>query len=231
MTADQAVSKSTAAQDYWNRHYTGEFRFGEGTETILTVLAALPPVRRWGDLGSGTEAMLWAIALQPTHLTAVDIDTKRLEILRQFTRTAAPRPVHTTALRLCGRGIADFTDRCGALTDCVQADCLTGSLSRHPSLAVGGFDLVTQFGLLGLCSSAQHFTDAFTDIHRLLAPGGAVAGANWVACNNTGRVALTAALYRDAAAQAGVELTVLSRVESADPDFPAVWIYAGHHRR
>ncbi|WP_228535723.1 hypothetical protein [Nocardia sp. BSTN01] len=109
-------------------------------------------------------------------------------------------------------------------------DCLTGAPPAHPHLPVAGFDLTTQFGLLGLSSSAAHFTSAFAGIHQLARPGGWVAGANWVSARARNRVHLSAPLYRSAAHRAGITLTVLDRVTSADPDFPAVWIYAGTKR-
>ncbi|MGH3549720.1 MAG: methyltransferase domain-containing protein [Pseudonocardiaceae bacterium] len=41
--------------------------------------------------------------------------------------------------------------RCRSLTATVAVDCLTGYPPNSPSLPTSGFELVTQFGLLGLC--------------------------------------------------------------------------------
>lgn len=218
----------TGAQEYWRRYYAEHFRFGLGTEDILAALMQISPVDTWADLGCGSESMLWAIALRAQRLVAVDVDAQRLEIMRQFTAAGRPREVHTTALRLCGRtDPGDFLVRCRALVALTRADCLAGPLPADPHLAPGSFELVTQFGLLGLCRNAEHFTTCFAALHRLLIPGGWTAGANWVARHLHGRVDLTEQLYQTAATRAGVRLLLLKRIESDDPAFPAVWTYVG----
>lgn len=229
MTGQDTVAD---AGTYWRRYYAERFRFGLGTEDILASLMQIPPVGNWADLGCGSESILWAIALRVSRLVAVDVDAQRLEILRQFATAGRPRGVHTTALRLCGRtDPGDFEMRCRSLAALVHADCLAEALPDDPHLATGSFNLVTQFGLLGLCRDAEHFTTSFTRMHRLLVPGGWTAGANWVAHDPSGRVELTEQLYRDAAARAHVDLLLLSRITSADPHFPAVWTYVGQTRR
>jgi hypothetical protein len=219
------------AEEYWQRYYAEQFHFGLGTEDILAALMQIPPLDTWADLGSGSESMLWGIALHTRRLVAVDADRQRLEILRQFTAVGRPRGMHTTALRLCERtGPSDFLTRCQSLAAVVRADCLAGTLPADPHLTPGSFELITQFGLLGLCRNAEHFTTSFATIHRLLAHGGWTAGANWVARHPRGRVELTEHLYRSAAARAGVHLIRLNRIASADPGFPAVWTYVGKTR-
>lgn len=223
MTGDGTVAD---AKEYWRRYYAEQFRFGLGTEDILAALMTIPPVQTWVDLGCGSESMLWAIALRARQLVAVDVDCTRLEILGQFTELARPRGVHTTALSLCGRADpGDFLARCRSLAARVRADCLTKSLPDD--LTENTFDLVTQFGLFGLCRDDEHFTTRFAEIHRLLAPGGWTAGANWVARDPHGRVELTQQLYQNAATRAGVHLLLLKRITIADPEFRAVWTYVG----
>lgn len=220
-------------QEYWERYYAEQFRFGLGTEDVLAALMQVPPVGMWADLGCGSESMLWAIALRAGRLVAVDTDPQRLAILRTFTNAGRPRSVHRTALTLCGRSDPeDFPVRCRSLAATVVADCLTGRPSSDPSLPTAGFELVTQFGLLGLCRDAEHFTDCFTAGHQLLEPGGWAAGANWVARDSQHRVELTEQRYRVAAAHAGIDLLLIHRVRiTADPDFTAVWTYIGRKHR
>lgn len=229
MTGDQTV---VDAQEYWRSYYADQFHFGQGTEDILAALMQIPPVDSWADLGCGSESMLWATALRARRLIAVDVDAQRLEILRQFAAAERPRGVHTTALQLCGRtDPGEFLARCRSLAALVWANCLAGQLPVDPHLAPGSVELVTQFGLLGLCRTAEQFTTSFATIHTLLAPGGWTAGANWVARHPAGRVALTEPLYRAAASRVGVHLLLLNQIPSADPDFPAVWTYVGQTRR
>lgn len=232
MIAPSDAQTVASANAYWRRYYAEQFRFGLGTEDILAALMQIPPVGSWVDLGCGSESMLWAIALRARRLVAVDYDPQRLEILQQFVTADRPRGVHTTALRLCGRTDPDdFGMRCRSLAAVVRADCLAGLLPVNPHLVPGSFALITQFGLLGLCRDTEHFTTSLAHLHRLLAPGGWTAGANWVAPDSRGRVELTEQLYRVAAARAGVSLLLLKRITSADPDFPAVWTYVGQSRR
>lgn len=226
------VNTVADAAEYWQRYYADDFEFGLGTEDILATLMQVPPVRNWADLGCGSESLLWAIALRAQRLVAVDADPHRLAILRHFAAQAQPRGMHTTALGLCGRtGAGDFIARCRSLAATVTANCMTGPWPSEPYLPPASFDLVTQFGLLGLCADAEQFSVSFERLHHLLAPGGWTAGANWVARDGRGRVELTERLYREAAARAGVRLLLLRQIPSADPEFPAVWTYVGQTRR
>jgi hypothetical protein len=210
------------AAPYWDTYYGDTFRFGQGTEHILDLLARIPPVHSWTDLGVGSESLLWATALDAGRLSAVDADPARLATLTRFARDGRPRGVHQVALALCGRGPDAFTRRCRALTATLAADCLTPH--RIPS-AVLGSDLVTQFGLLGLTGTPAQFTDTFTRLHAHLPEHGWAAGANWVAADPAGRVHLTHDLYRRAARAAGLHLLHLERIPSTDAQFPFVWTY------
>src|SRR5262245_49425562 len=137
------------AHEYWRRYYSEQFLPGRGTEDVLAALMQVPPLGTWVDFGSGSESLLWAIALRARRLIAVDIDAARLDILRQFAAGGRPRGIHTTALSLCGRSEPDaFTCRCQSLTGLIVADCLTGTTNIE--LANEEIELVTQFGLLGL---------------------------------------------------------------------------------
>ncbi len=230
MTGSHTIAGS---QEYWNRYYAQQFCFGLGTEDILAALMQIPPLETWADLGSGSESMLWAIGLRAQRLVAVDADSQRLAMLRRFASAARPRGTHRTALALCGRTDPhDFSLRCRSLTATVAVDCLTGHLPSDPNLPPGGFKLVTQFGLLGLCRDADHFADCFTAAHQLVKPGGWAAGANWVARNPYQRVELTEKLYQAAAALAGIELLLTRQMPiTADPDFATVWTYIGRKHR
>lgn len=110
----------TAAQEYDDRHYRECFRFGEGTEDILSMLGAIPAVDRWVDVGSGSQTLLWALALIPGSIIAADADPRRLELLARTARQAVPGPVHATAVQLCKRGRGDYADRCRRLTRCLR---------------------------------------------------------------------------------------------------------------
>ncbi|MFY1585390.1 class I SAM-dependent methyltransferase [Micromonospora sp. WMMD734] len=215
-----------AADPYWNRYYNAEFEFGMGTEDVLAALSELPPVRRWCDLGAGSESLLWSIPLTADHLIAIDVDPDRLAILSRYAAQGQPRPAYTTVLRMCHRTAEDFTRRCRSLAGTLVADCLDG-----PSLALtpGSTDLITQFGLLGLAETPEHFLDAWRRAHVPLAPGGWCAGANWAPepSRQAGRVTLTQGLYRRAFADAGIHPHLLHRVASVDPQFPSLWLYTG----
>ncbi|MFG1872074.1 class I SAM-dependent methyltransferase [Micromonospora arborensis] len=214
------------ADPYWDRYYNAEFVFGMGTEDVLAALADLPPVRTWCDLGSGSESLLWSIPLTASHFIAVDVDPDRLTILHQYAALEQPRPAYETALKICRRSRDDFTNRCRSLAGTVVADCLSAA---GPPLPPESTDLITQFGLLGLTETPEHFLDVWSRAHAALAPGGWCAGANWVPApsRQSGRVALTEDLYRHAFTTAGIEPQVLRQVPSVDPQFPSLWLYTG----
>ncbi|MFE1102391.1 hypothetical protein ACFW4K_17885 [Nocardiopsis alba] len=210
------------AAPYWNTYYSDTFHFGQGTEHILDLLSQIPPVRSWTDLGAGSESLLWATALDTDRLIAVDADPDRLTTLTEFARAGRPRGVHQVALALRGQDLEHFTDRCRSLAATLVTDCLQpGPLQPQ----VFGADLLTQFGLLGLCRDARHFIDVFSHLHTHLPENGWAAGANWAAADLAGRVHLTHEIYRNAAHRAGLRLLHLDRIPSTDPQFPLVWTY------
>lgn len=213
------------ASRYWKRYYSREFVLGLGTEHILTALQRLPPAGTWLDLGSGSESLLWSIALDARRLTAIDLDPHRLDLLRGYAATCEPRGAYQTVLDLCGRNRRDFTQRCGQLAATVIADCLTGS---PLPLRAGCVDMVTQFGLVGLTSGPGQFLASWAACHDPLATGCWAAGANWNATNRTGRVQLSRQLYTSAFARSRLTPLLIERVPiAADPDFDSVWIYLG----
>ncbi len=213
------------AGHYWERYYSGEFIFGLGTEHILTALQQLPSAGTWLDLGSGSESLLWSIALDAQRLVAVDLDPHRLNLLRDYAAACEPRGAYQAVLDLCGRSRHDFTQGCERLAATVIADCLTGS---PVPLRPGRADLVTQFGLLGLTLGPGQFLTSWSTCHDLLAAGGWAAGANWNATNRTGRVRLSRQLYTSAFTQNRMTPLLIERVPiTTDPDFDSVWIYIG----
>lgn len=213
------------ARLYWERYYSGEFVFGLGTEHILAALQQLPPTGTWLDLGSGSESLLWSIALDARRLIAADLDPHRLDLLRRYAAAGQPRGTYQTVLGLCGRSRHDFTQRCQRLTATVIADCLTGS---PLPLQAGCTGLVTQFGLLGLTTCPGSFLASWAACHDPLAAGGWAAGANWNATTQNGRVSLTRQLYTAASARSRMTPLLIERVPiTADPDFDSVWIYLG----
>jgi len=215
-----------AAQEYWDRYYGEEFIAGLGTEDILAVLGRVPSRRTWLDLGAGSESLLWSIPLQAEHLVAVDLDPRRLAILRSYVAAEQPRAAYRTVLELSDRTQADFTTRCRSLAATLAADCLSGTTLPF---APAGVDLVTQFGLLGLATNPDQFLACWKHAHAPLATGGWCAGANWNAgAPGQNRVQLTQKLYTEAFAASGMALSLITRVSfTGDADFDSVWIYLG----
>lgn len=221
MTA-QTIS---GARNYWSRYYGDEFITGQGTEDVLAALLDLPPVGTWLDLGAGSESLLWSIPLRAERLVAVDVDPERLAILRDYAASRRPRGAYETVLKLSGRTSADFVDRCSRLAAQVTADCLTG---RSLPFMRGHAELVTQFGLLGLASSPEHFSACCRAIHELVARGGWCAGANWQATAGIDRVRLSNRLFATAFCAAGISPLLIKHVPvTGDADFDSVWIYLG----
>lgn len=213
------------AETYWATYYADEFVFGLGTEEVLAALRTLPAVRSWLDLGSGSESLFWAISLDFEHLTAVDSDPRRLAILRSYASTAEPRGAYRTALELCGRSHASWRQECASLRSTVIANCL----GDDPlPFAEESADLVTQFGLLGLCADNAAFVATWGSMSRLIRPSGWCAGANWVAGDAPGRVMLSRSLYESVMAETDIRPHLLTRVATPDDRaYDAVWIYVG----
>jgi hypothetical protein len=209
------------ATAYWKSYYAEEFIFGLGTEKIVELLREVPPVDTWIDVGSGSESLLWGCALDERQLMAVDADPDRLALLRTYAATTdEPRGSYRTVLELCDRPTSAWQEICSRLRSTHVADCLTGDVPV-PDRA----ELVTQFGLLGLCPDETSFRRCLTALATLVSPGGWFVGANWMAAEHAGRVVLTEDLYRNALLDSGAEIVRLAGIESADPTYPYIWTY------
>jgi hypothetical protein len=215
---------------YLDTYYNAVFRYGMGTEPIIDALRRIPPVDDWLDLGAGSESLFWSIPLSARTLLAVDVDRRRLDLLEQIAARPEPRGAYRTVLEMCGRTPADFAARRASLTT-LRADCLSGEPLQLAQAPSDGFDVVTQFGLLGLTTGPDRFRSCWTRAHARLKPGGWCAGANWIAApghHGTGRVTLTHDLYTDAMHATGITPQILTRVPiHGDAAFTALWLYLG----
>lgn len=208
------------AETYWNCYYAEEFVFGLGTEKIIEHLREVPEVETWIDVGSGSGSLLWACALTAKELLAVDADADRLALLRQYAAATDLRGCYRTVLELAGRAASDWPSIRGVLRGVRVADCLAGT-PPVPDHA----ELVTQFGLLGLCPDEPTFLRCFAALAQLASPGGWLAGANWMAADGAGRVRLTEELYRSALQECSAHVVRLEQIDSADPGYPYIWTY------
>lgn len=213
------------ALEYWDTYYSQPFLYGMGTENILRLLAGLPPVATWIDLGCGSESLLWACAIRAGALHAVDSDGERLRLLEKHSETTEPTGSYATAIALAGSG-RSWDDIRATLRTTTVADCLTDQPAIQNTA-----ELVTQFGLLGLCESRDRFRAAVTGSASLLAADGWVAGANWVAADKPERIQLDEQLYLDSFADNGIRLDHVERIASTDPAYPFVWMYRGKRDR
>ena len=216
------MTKSMDAQQYWQSYYSQPFVYGMGTEVILGMLRRLPAVKNWVDIGCGSESLLWACALRAEHLTAVDSDSERLELLQRNAQQPRPSGSYETAMELGGREPHEWGLICRTLQTTITADCLHGDGAELPR-----GELITQFGLLGLCSDSDQFAERFSWMAQLTTANGMLAGANWMSAIHPGRLQLTEALYQDSCVAAGVELIELTRIPSIDPNYPEIWAYVG----
>lgn len=210
---------TTSAQTYWRNYHDREFIHGMGTEHVLQALTEIPAADTWADIGSGSESLMWACALDVHTLAAADSDGDRLRLLEQNRSLADPPRTYQMAMHMAGRSADHWSAVRTMNVETAVVDCLSGKPPFQRS-----FDLVTQFGLLGLCRDRRHFDACFDALARMVRPGGWFVGANWQAADLTGRVVPSRELYTTAIERTGMQCFRAARIVSTDPDYPAVWL-------
>ncbi|MFD1423464.1 MULTISPECIES: methyltransferase domain-containing protein [Laceyella] len=164
-------------QDYFKNYYYGEFRFGQGTENILSVLNEWGHGGEWLDLGAGPSTLLWSIPLNGIKgIACNDISVEALKVLDDFVQNDEVPPCYQEALKLFTK-----TDRhVLEMKMKVQNYLVFDAMSNWPAIEhIGKYDLITEFGTFGLAQTPEKFINCFGLLKSCLKPGGRVIGANW----------------------------------------------------
>ncbi|MBL6440127.1 adenosylmethionine decarboxylase [Streptococcus suis] len=171
------LKKTQEHQRYLENSYKKDFIENQGTEFILKMINQYGISGKWLDLGSGACSIFWKIGNKNSNnILAVDVDPELQNIIRELFRD-----------KFSGGCFKYFMEKYDISTEMLYEtnieynvyNVLENNLSKYR-----GFDMVSQFGLLGLCKKAEDFISKTEDILKTLRDGGVYLAANWIFSNS-----------------------------------------------
>lgn len=167
------IEKLNKHRNYLINSYKRDFISNQGIEHIFDMIHQYSVFGEWLDLGSGSCSIFWKIGSRVSNsILAVDLDPE-IEIIidelfrEQFSEGCfkhfmneygvSPSELYSTQVRY-------------------EADeLLDNDLSQYR-----GYDMVTQFGLLGLCKNEDEFILKTNQILQTIKENGIYLAANWI---------------------------------------------------
>ena len=166
-------------REYLRQEYAGPFIHGMGSYEILQMAREyICPGRRL-DVGSGTAALFWVLAVNgEIRTTAADVEPEALFVLREFLSSPDPLPLcYYQAAGLFGHP----AERVESLRRSIDSYLVFNALNPWPpELAAAGYDSVTAFGCFAIAGSEPSYRACFQRALLAIRSGGRLVGADWI---------------------------------------------------
>lgn len=157
--------------NYYRKYYGGEYRHGQGLDEITDIISHYSRQGTWIDLGGGTSSIIWLPAFN--HIKKVFTVDKFEEAfyIQEMVRKEAPSECYQHVLDRYGKSYKSLNR--------IPITFIKADLLEYFNIPLK-CDNVTQFGLLGLCSSKEQYFRQLDQFISLMNPGAVFIGANWI---------------------------------------------------
>lgn len=214
--------------EYFNMYYGAKFRPNQGLDELTDMICKFSVEGSWVDLGGGTSTFLWLPAFKRiTKVLSID-KYKEAFIVQEENRFMLPRGCYLHSLERYNKVNDDLQS---IEISFMQADLFS---DFH---ACRRYDNVSQFGLLGLCGSADEYVYHLERMTQFMHCDSVFLGANWIF---SGRYAesrgfsnsyLSTMLIEKYATITGKALLFVDDIEIVDdPNYTNVILYAFRHK-
>jgi len=166
-------------EQYYHQYYNQAFEYGKGTEDILNLISSvkLTGTNRWLDLGSGSMSLFWSIPLLGVNeIYCVDINPEAFYFLELLKKRKEYPQCYYDVLKMFDQRVEKLHYFFDKLLDVNCFDALNEWPRHYDSIK---FDLITQFGLFGLCEDKITYLKSLMLAWKSLSQGGTFIGANW----------------------------------------------------
>lgn len=161
-------------KNYLENNYKKPFKPNQGLEEIFEIIQEFSDGDSWIDLGSGATSFLWNIPMKKKNsINFVDIDMEIETLIKELQCTKYNDGCFKYAFET-------YSDKTASDVYNQNYIYYTYDLLNKKITFNQQYDLVTQFGLLGLCNNKQHFIEKTEEIINILNDNGTYIGANWV---------------------------------------------------
>lgn len=157
--------------NYYRKYYGAEYRYGQGLDEITDIISQYSKPGTWIDLGGGTSSIIWLPAFNNIKKVYTVDKFEEAFYVQEMVRKEFPSECYQHILNRYQKSYESLNR---IPIDFIQADLL-GNFSIPLRC-----DNVTQFGLLGLCSSKEQYFAQLDQFVLLMNLGAVFIGANWI---------------------------------------------------
>lgn len=168
--------------DYYRRYaseyYNDKFRPNQGTEVILDMIKKFAPGGKWLDIGAGPATLFWSLMMPKlTSINCSEITHEGIIVLDEFFQSDFIPECYKDIIQLYWLSDKKLTQNRGLPREYYLFD----ALKEWPELPSRPYDIITAFGVYGLCRNATEYVQSFAHPRASLVGGkGVLMGANWV---------------------------------------------------
>lgn len=157
--------------NYYRKYYGAEYRYGQGLDEITDIISHYSKQGTWLDLGGGTSTIIWLPAFNGIKKVYTMDKFEEAFYVQKMIRKEAPSGCYQHILDRYGKSYKSLSR--------IPIEFMQADLLENINIPLS-CDNVTQFGLLGLCSSKEQYfrqLDCFISLMNLDA---VFIGANWI---------------------------------------------------
>lgn len=156
---------------YYRQYYGSEFKAGQGLDEITDIISFYSKPGTWADLGGGTSSMIWLPAFNQIYKAYCIDKYPEAFFVQETVRKESPSG--------CYRHILERYNKSQRILNNIPIEYIQSDLLCKIDINLL-CDNVTQFGLLGLCNSKEHYYSQLEQLCSLMNRDAVFIGANWV---------------------------------------------------
>lgn len=215
---------------YFHEYYQDRFRPNQGTEIILDLLNRFGKSGVWLDVGAGPATLFWSLMLKNIkEIHCSEINIEGLKVLNDFMESDLIPGCYWDVMNMYNIS-KSYLQKMRQLP---RKYFLFDALNSWPiMLGREAYDIITAFGVFGLCKSAEEYKKGFKYMKPFLKFNGIAIGANWIRSqcfigqNNTDNRYLKPELVQQAADKYGYDVLHLSNETiNGDPNYNGVIVW------
>lgn len=157
--------------NYYRKYYGAEYRYGQGLDEITDIISRYSKQGTWIDLGGGTSSIIWLPAFNNIKKVYTVDKFEEAFYVQEMVRKETPSGCYQHILDRYGKSYESL--------GCIPIEFMQADLLDNINIQLS-CDNVTQFGLLGLCSSKEQYFCQLDQFVALMNPGAVFIGANWI---------------------------------------------------
>ena len=161
-------------REYFKNSYQQPLRSNQGLDEILQAIKKYSRQGKWLDLGCGSNSFLWRIPMgKDIELTCVDIDLEAEIVLKEIKDERFKDGCYLYAFENYSN--LTYDQVYSTPYKFIKQDLFQQKITFDET-----YDMISQFGLLGLSYNIENFIEKSEEILQSLKSNGIYIGVNWI---------------------------------------------------